>query len=84
MTIERERMLRTAPPRESNVGGRNTYWFQECPKHGKQAHLSYLGEACEKCQGERLSEPHRVSEPFTDSEIAASDNRVIREAYLRG
>jgi hypothetical protein len=73
-------MFRTAPPGEANVT-KNTWWFQECPKHGRQAHLSYLGGACEKCQGERLSEPHQVSEPFTDSEIAASDNRVIREAY---
>ena len=29
----------------------------------------------------RASEPHVVSEPSTEAEIAASDNKVIREAY---
>ncbi len=29
------------------------------------------------------SEPHRVSRPSTDKEIAASDNRVIREAHAQ-
>lgn len=50
---ERELLARTSPPGEANVG-KNSYWLQDCPKHGTQAHLSYLGGACEKCQAERL------------------------------
>ena len=51
----RERMLRTSPRRYDESGSRTSWWLQECPKHGIQGHLSYIGGACEKCQTDRLS-----------------------------
>jgi hypothetical protein len=53
MNSNRDRSFRTAPPGDANVA-KNTWWLAECLKHGQQAHLSYLGGACEKCQTERL------------------------------
>lgn len=52
LSRERDRMLRTRPP-EGYVA-RNHYWWADCPKHGRQAHLSYLGGRCERCQAEKL------------------------------
>ena len=45
-------MLRTRPP-EGYVA-RNTWVWADCPKHGRQAHLSYLGGRCQACQVEGL------------------------------
>lgn len=33
---------------------KNVWWWADCPKHGRQAHLSYLGGRCERCQAEGL------------------------------
>jgi hypothetical protein len=54
LSAERDRMLRTHP-QEARTG-RNHYWWAECPKHGLQAHLSYLEGRCERCQVESLKE----------------------------
>ena len=37
-------------------GSRVGWWWAECKKHGRQAHLAYLGGRCEKCQTEGLAE----------------------------
>ena len=29
--------------------GKNSWWYAQCPKHGKTEHLSYLGGRCYKC-----------------------------------
>jgi len=52
LSVERDRMLR-GRPQEACVA-RNHYWWADCPKHGRQAHLSYLGGRCERCQAEGL------------------------------
>jgi len=52
LSRERDRMLRTRPP-EGYVA-RNTWVWADCPKHGRQAHLSYLGGRCQACQVEGL------------------------------
>jgi len=52
LSVERDRMLRTRPP-EGYVA-RNTWVWADCPKHGRQAHLSYLGGRCQACQVDML------------------------------
>lgn len=54
LSVERDRMLRGLP-QEARVA-RHHYWFADCPKHGRQAHQSYLGGRCERCHVERLAE----------------------------
>lgn len=41
----------------SKTGGtmRHGYVIDECPKHGQQAHLIYLGGVCEQCAKDRLA-----------------------------
>ena len=43
------------PLHDVGTAAKNTWWYQDCPKHGKQPHLLVVGGRCEKCQAERLT-----------------------------
>ena len=59
----------------------------EC--RGEAWFLGYLGNVayyrCRQCGWNQtvVEEPHKVSEPSTEEGVLASDNRVIREGYLK-
>jgi hypothetical protein len=36
------------------VVAKNVWWWADCKRHGRQAHHSQLGGACERCHHERL------------------------------
>jgi hypothetical protein len=53
--VSREADQPTSPAKHwrISISNQSSWWFADCPRHGRTPHIAVLGGICEKCAAEQ-------------------------------